>query len=307
MSARGEQGDRRLAGLLIAIPVAGALGIMGLGGLVALDAPWWALAAAACAFAGVLAGLVLGAWRAHRWREAALLAKATRLEHELAAAREKLRQALSSAAHDLSQPLTTLYGTLEMGLATKSIPELAYPLIEDALQQARSAMVMTRLLGELAVAGANGNSARSVPLTNLVRETSEDLSIIARVRNVKFDVHGESSLQVLANPVELRRSLLYLVEHALERSPANGTVSINVGQENGYGQVLITDEGPAIAADDLPHWFEPFRPRVASGASRRDVLRLGIVERACASCRGSVRVTSPAEGGACFVLRLPRA
>ena len=130
---------------------------------------------------------------------------------------------------------------------------------------------------------------------------------VARVRNVRFDVHGEPSLQVLANPAELRRSLLYLVEHALERSPANATVSISVEQENGYGRVMIRDEGPAIAADDLPHWFEPFRPRVSSGASKRDILRLGIVEKACVSCRGSVRVTSPAEGGACFVLRLPRA
>ncbi|NDQ58483.1 MAG: HAMP domain-containing histidine kinase [Acidipila sp.] len=292
---------------LIAFLLVGCLGIISTGWLILLPSSWRAVLAVACAFGGVMAGPAMMLWREYRTREAVAGGEAARLEKEAAAAHEKLRQMMAGAAHELSQPLTTLYGTLELALSNRSTPAEARAVLEEALLQAHAAMVITKLLSELAVAGRNGDSARAVRLADLLRETAEDLSTVAQVREVKFVLHGESAAVVRANPIELRRSLLYLVEHAVERSPAHGTVKISVEQADGYANVLITDQGPAIAAGDVAHWFEPFRPRLNGGASQRDVLRLAIVEQACASVRGSVSAENSKEGGARFTLRLPRA
>ena len=292
---------------LIAFLLVGCLGIISAGWLILLRSSWWAVLPVACALGGVMAGLAMMLRREDRTREAAVRGEAGRLEKEVAAAHEKLRQMLAGAAHELSQPLTTLYGTLELALSSRGLPAEARAVIEEALLQAQAAMVLTKLLSELAVAGRNGDSARAVRLADLLRETSEDLSTVAQVREVKFVLHGEAAAVVRADPIELRRSLLYLVEHAVERSPAHGTVKISVEQADGYASVVITDQGPAIAAEDVAHWFEPFRPRLNDGASQRDVLRLAIVEQACASVRGSVSAANSTEGGARFTLRLPRA
>lgn len=260
-------------------------------------------------FAGtgiVFAALVWALWRAHDRRVAAAQCREKLAREEAASARERLEAWLSGASHALSQPLTALHGTLELALLSRDTPAEARRALEDALQQVQSAMNMTRLLRELADAETSGQSVQTISLTFLFEEWRQDLESLAQARGRRLSVQCENSATVLANGTNLRRAIHYLVEHALERSPAGGLVQIATVEESSGASIVVRDDGPAIPANHLPHWFEPFYSGRGAAYSKQDALRLAIVERTCASCRGNVSADNNGNGGARFVVRLRR-
>jgi signal transduction histidine kinase len=70
----------------------------------------------------------------------------------------------------------------------------------------------------------------------------------------------------------------------------------------------VLDDGPGIAPGDLPQLFEPlFRAdRTRNSATGGAGLGLAIVQRLTAAHGGSVHAENRPEGGALFVVRLPR-
>jgi two-component system sensor histidine kinase BaeS len=72
-------------------------------------------------------------------------------------------------------------------------------------------------------------------------------------------------------------------------------------------QVRITDDGPGIPADDLPHVFERLyvaqhRP---TGRESGSGLGLAIVRELVDAMDGEVEAVAPADGGTEMVVRIP--
>ena len=71
------------------------------------------------------------------------------------------------------------------------------------------------------------------------------------------------------------------------------------------GVVAVRDHGPGVPPEDVPLVFDRFyRGATARGRSGSG-LGLAIVRQVAESHGGSVRVESPEDGGARFVLALP--
>jgi two-component system sensor histidine kinase BaeS len=94
-----------------------------------------------------------------------------------------------------------------------------------------------------------------------------------------------------------------LVENALRCTPAGERVTLTTAP----GRLTVTDAGPGIAAEELPHAFERFflyrryngdRP-VGTG------LGLAIVRELTQAMGGDVEVESPPGSGSAFTIRLP--
>ena len=92
-----------------------------------------------------------------------------------------------------------------------------------------------------------------------------------------------------------------LVENALRETPAGGRVTVAVAP----GLLSVSDTGPGIEAEDLPHAFERFYLYDKVGRDRPvgSGLGLAIVRQLAAAMGGSVSVeSSPA--GTTFAVRL---
>jgi signal transduction histidine kinase len=104
----------------------------------------------------------------------------------------------------------------------------------------------------------------------------------------------------------LLRLLVNLLDNAVRHADAEVELQVRAEGDDVLFEVL--DDGPGIAPEDLPQLFEPlFRAdRTRNSATGGAGLGLAIVQRLTAAHGGTVRAENRAEGGARFVVRLPR-
>ncbi|MCW0219136.1 MAG: sensor histidine kinase, partial [Prosthecobacter sp.] len=71
--------------------------------------------------------------------------------------------------------------------------------------------------------------------------------------------------------------------------------------------LTVSDDGPGIAASDLPHIFERFyrADQARTGSSGHTGLGLAIVKAIVDNNQGSIHVTSDPATGASFEVRFP--
>jgi two-component system sensor histidine kinase BaeS len=118
-------------------------------------------------------------------------------------------------------------------------------------------------------------------------------------------------LKVEVDPTQVGRALRNVLANAAQHSPSGGTVQVAVEQRGGEVVVRVTDAGPGIAAEDLPHVFERFyradqargagEPRSGSG------IGLTIARELLAANGGRINVERSGPDGTTFAIALPRA
>ncbi len=100
--------------------------------------------------------------------------------------------------------------------------------------------------------------------------------------------------------------LTNLLANARTHTPAGTTVTVGLARGDGGARLTVTDDGPGIAPDLLPHVFERFA-RGSVGRSRHTGstgLGLAIVDAVVAAHGGTVTVASR-PGRTEFAVRLP--
>lgn len=225
-----------------------------------------------------------------------------RLEHER-------RASIADIAHELRTPLTILRGRLEA--VEDGIAPLEMTEIHGLHAQT---MVLSRLVEDLRTlslleAGRLTVHARRVDLAELVRTAADgfrgcadDLGIALRVEardGVVADVDRERLGQVIAN----------LIDNALRHTPRGGGVRVTVVDRDDAIELVVADSGPGVAPEERERVFARFyrvdKSRHKDGGGSG--LGLAIVKAIVELHGGTVMVRDAPEGGAAFVVRLPRA
>jgi two-component system sensor histidine kinase MprB len=218
----------------------------------------------------------------------------------LAASRDRQRQLVADAGHELRTPLTSLRTNLDLlAQAGAELPEHSRTeLIEDVRAQIAE---LTTLIGDLV------ELARDEPLPTVVERV--DLADVAdraltRVRRrapgVGFELDVES-WWVTGDAPALERAVTNLLDNAAKWSPQGGMVTIRLSD----GALVVDDEGPGIATDDLPHVFDRFWRSEESRAMPGSGLGLSIVAQVVERHAGTVAAGPAPTGGTRVVVRLP--
>lgn len=226
---------------------------------------------------------------------------------ELERGRAAEQQFLLSVSHDLRTPLTALRGfgeALEDGTVTD--PAKAGAVISH------NANRLGRLVGDLLDLSKLEAKQFRLDIQNfdaaeVVTATAEGLTPLAAERGIQIVVSAPEPVVVTADPDRLGQAVANLVENAV--SFARSTVHVEVRAGTTYVMITVTDDGPGIAPEDLPHVFErlyvtklvPERSESASG------LGLAIVRELTNAMGGRVDAVRPAEGGTSMVVQLPLA
>lgn len=225
-----------------------------------------------------------------------------RAEHGRQRLIELMREFMSSVAHDLRSPLTTIGGwakMLEDGWDTATSEERRTALASIT----RQSQHLKRLVDDLSVVGrleAGGITVdREVaPVIELV-----DLAMDGAGRP-PFDVHVPEGLSVRVDRDHGRRMLLNLIENATKYGrPPFGLVATPV--RDGV-EIAVTDDGPGVPEDFVPRLFDRFTRSSTGSSTGGTGLGLAIVAGLAELNGGSVRYGTQGDRGARFVLTLER-
>jgi signal transduction histidine kinase len=222
------------------------------------------------------------------------------------------RRAASDMAHDLATPATVLESQLQ------AMVDGIVPADREQLDRARAAAgalsgVIVQL-GELVDAESAVLQRRPQleSLSDLLVEVRSAMEPLFRGRGVGLAVDEvAASVRVEVDPTQVGRALRNVLGNAAQHSPGGATVQVAIEPRAGDVVLRVTDTGPGISPDDLPHVFERFyradqargagEPRSGSG------IGLTIARELLAANGGRISVERTDESGTTFAIVLPRA
>ena len=144
-------------------------------------------------------------------------------------------------------------------------------------------------------------------LCQLVQATLRRLKPMAEKRQQEFIATLPDALPMTGDSAKLEQVLYNLVENAVKYSPEGGHIEIAALREGRNAVITVTDDGPGIPAEDLPHIFDRFY-RVDKARSRDTGgtgLGLSIVRQIVTLHQGTVTVDSVEGQGSVFRVELP--
>jgi len=205
------------------------------------------------------------------------------------------RQLVADASHELRTPLTSLTTNLDLledgdGLADPQAPGL----VRAAREQAGELDQLITDLLDLARYRESAAHRETVRLDLLTGEVVHRL--LQRAPDAVVETQLQPSL-VEVDAAAVDRAIANLIENAIKWNPPDAAVRVVV--ENGH--VSVTDHGPGIAEEDLPHVFERFYRAPAARGMPGAGLGLAIVG-SVAEANGATLDVQTGPGGSTFTL-----
>ena len=224
---------------------------------------------------------------------------------------EQQRQNMvADIAHELRTPLSVIQGNVEAmldGVLPASPEEL------ESIHQ--ETVLLNRLISDLrtlslAEAGQLTLDKQPLDLGQVVTRVAEKYRLRAEEQHAALSVQVTPNLpQVSADAVRVEQVLANLTENALRygSSDAGGHVTLGARVVPGGVEAWVSDTGPGITPEDLPHVFERFwrpeksRNRQTGGSG----IGLALVKQLVEAHGGRVSVESAPGQGATFRVVLP--
>ena len=191
-----------------------------------------------------------------------------------------LRATFDSAAHDLRAPLHRLRTRMD-ALLLRS-PPLEPPVYESVDSAMREVDHLQRTLATLlqialAESGAPLAAPAAVDLAELAAELGELFEPVAAARGLELVCEPAGPAVVQGNRQLLAQLLTNLIENGLKYVPAHGRIEVTVRPLSGAVRLVVSDNGPGIAAADRARAGQPFTRFVTASAPDGSGLGLSLV------------------------------
>ncbi|MDI3256855.1 MAG: ATP-binding protein [Kyrpidia sp.] len=228
---------------------------------------------------------------------------------QLSKIEETRRHLVADVAHELRTPLTIIQGQLELiqqGVKPAE-PETLLPIQDEVMRLARLVGDLHQL--SLAEAGRLPLEKHPTDLAALARRIAENFQVEAESKEIALGVEGDDAAVAEVDPHRITQVIVNLVGNALRYTPQGGRIRIGVKTEGSTVCLSVSDTGPGIPPEHIPHIFNRFfrsdeaRSREAGGTG----LGLAIAKEFVEAHGGRIEVQSRRGVGTTFVVRLPTA
>ena len=236
---------------------------------------------------------------------------AERLENsfqEIARERDSLKQFAADASHELRTPLTALktYNELLQSRAGEDPVTRQEFLAESQTMLERLEWIVRNLLDLSRYdTGLYELNLHPHSPAEIARSALNALKERITVKKIELNlILEEAPPEIHCDRERLEMALINLLDNSLKVLPPGGRMDIGVQRKNQDCLFRIKDNGPGIAAEDLPHIFNRFY-RSRRNTEPGSGLGLAIVRSVTEAHGGEVEVISEQGRGSEFILRLP--
>ncbi len=219
------------------------------------------------------------------------------------------RRFLADVGHELRTPLTVIKGNVGLMRKIKDFDEESLATIEDEVDR------LTRMVGDLlllaqAESGKIPLAHEQVELDTLLLEVLNQMKVLAHDR-VKLSLGNFDQVLVCGDRDRLKQVVVNLIGNAINYTPRGGEIIVGLGKVTDRAQLTVTDNGPGIPPEDLPHIFERFyrgeKSRTRQKEGKGFGLGLSIAYWIVRNHGGRIEVNSTVGQGTTFCVWLPLA
>jgi signal transduction histidine kinase len=223
-----------------------------------------------------------------------------------------LGQASAEFVHDLGNPLTIVWGYVQLlakkleqsekenGAKSQNAKELQ--IIEQNVRLCRELLTMWQSYG-----GVEAAPHKPISISAIVREVVKSVTAMAAQNGVelKSDL-CEDPCTLRGDSTQMTRAIQNVIINALQAaSEKKGTVTVTCVRKDFYVDVRVEDTGYGIAPAQMARIFDPYftTKQGKSGTG----LGLYITKKVVEDHNGSIKVDSTPQVGTSFTVRLPAA
>jgi heavy metal sensor kinase len=233
----------------------------------------------------------------------------------LQAAFERQRQFVADASHELRTPLTIVNLETSRALAARRSPQE----YERALRVIHSENeFMSHLVNDLLTLARMDNGQvplekSPLDLSDVAVDAIDRLSSLAARNHVNLETGDLPETRILGDRQSLLQMISNLIENAIKYTDGNDKkVCIETGTTDSHAWIRVSDNGPGIAPEHLPHLFDRFyradkaRARAMDEDSESPTgsgLGLSIIQWIAQAHGGEVHVESTPGNGSSFEVR----
>ena len=222
---------------------------------------------------------------------------------------DRQRTFVADASHELKTPLTLIRAGMEVLVRNPSWldrPQLIGKLLAEADRM--NTVISDLLLLARLDAGKLTVASKPFDLVPLIAETVERFRERADAKEITLKAQAYDRLEACGDAEHTSKVLAALVDNALRYTPSEGSVSVVGKQDSRYVKVAVSDTGPGIAPDHLPHVFDRFYRAEAARTRAEGGTGLGLsIARGLAEAQGGkLTIESTVGKGATFYMELPK-
>jgi signal transduction histidine kinase len=222
---------------------------------------------------------------------------------------ETRRDLVTTLSHDLRTPLASLKAMIEaVEDGVVSDPSVVERYVREMRRSTDQLAAMVSDLFELAQldAGAIEVEQTRARLGEVVQDAVATIRTQAEAKGLSLFTELGPASAADCSP-RLERVLQNLLVNAVRHTPADGTVRVTAQVADGRLEVAVEDTGEGIAADQLPHVFDPFFRGDPSRRGARSGLGLALAKRIVEALGGTISAQSEPSAGSRFAVDVPTA
>ncbi|HEX3151769.1 MAG TPA: ATP-binding protein [Gemmataceae bacterium] len=210
------------------------------------------------------------------------------------------------ASHQLRTPLASMLGKVEVALRRERDEASYRDTLSSVADEIRHLNRLTEALLFLARADAEAGlpNLADMDLAEWMSTFLGEWQSAHKASRVELIVEG-SAPRVRAHSELLGQLVDNLLDNAIKYGPVGKPIVVRVRQSDGAVELSVEDAGPGIAAEDLPHVFDPFfRSASARAAGVRGVgLGLSVARRIAEAIGACLTAESQLGQGSRFIVQ----